>query len=120
MPKFLLDANLSPETVSFMRDLGHDAKRVHEIGLGDADDVTIVEYAAAHNLVIITFDLDFGHLFRLLTPHHVGIVILRLENQTVESVNTAIKRLLGGNVFKDPSNETALILVEETTIRVRS
>lgn len=120
MPKFLLDANLSPETVVFMRDLGYDTKRVHAIGLGNADDVTIVEYAETHNLIIITFDLDFGHLFSLLSPHKVGIIILRLENQTIESTNTAIQRLLNSNVFNEPGNETALIIVEETTIRVRS
>lgn len=119
MPKFLLDANLSPETAIFMSGLGYDAKRVYDIGLGSADDETIAQYATTHNLMIVTFDLDFGHLFKLLAPHEVGIIILRLENQTVESVNAAVQRLLASNLFKEPENERALIIVEEATIRVR-
>ena len=43
--------------------------------------------------MIVTLDLDFGYLYRILSPHKVGIIILRLTNQTVESVNTALGRL---------------------------
>jgi predicted nuclease of predicted toxin-antitoxin system len=38
---------------------GHPVKRVREVGLADADDVIVVDYAIANDLVIVTFDRDF-------------------------------------------------------------
>ena len=120
MLKLLLDANLSPKTAKFLQSLGYEATTVAQFQLGLADDETIVKYAAAHGHIIITFDLDFGYLFRFLFPYEVGIVVLRLENQTVEPANAALKRLLDTRLLDDDINQKALIVVDETTIRVRS
>lgn len=119
MLRFLLDANLSHETAKYLSTLGYEAKTVAHLHLERADDETIVEYAAEHGYILVTLDLDFGYLFRILSPHQVGIIILRLENQTVESVNSALHRLLTTGALDDVKNQKALIVVDEITIRIR-
>lgn len=37
---------------------GHPVRRVRHVGLSDASDAVIAEYALAQNLVIVTFDRD--------------------------------------------------------------
>ena len=119
MVRFLLDANLSHVTEKYLQTLGYEAITVAHLHLESADDETIVEYASEHGYILVTLDLDFGYLFRILSPHQVGIVILRLENQTIESVNSALRRLLDTHVLEDIKNQKALIVVDEATIRVR-
>lgn len=119
MVRFLLDANLSHATADYLTTLGYEAITVAHLHLEHADDETIVEYAAQHGYILVTLDLDFGYLFRILSPHQVGIVILRLENQTIESINDALQRLLTKQVFDDIKNQQALIVVDETAIRIR-
>lgn len=119
MLKFLLDENCSHKTAAYLRTLGHEATTASEEGLGHTDDETIVQHAIKHDWIIVTFDLDFGYLFRILSPHTLGIVVLRLENQTVESANAALGRLLKENILNEEDNQKALIVIDENVIRVR-
>ncbi|MDO8505738.1 MAG: DUF5615 family PIN-like protein [bacterium] len=120
MVRFLLDANLSHATAEYLNTLGYDAITVAHLHLEHADDESIVEYASVNEYILVTLDLDFGYLFRILSPHQVGIIILRLENQTVESVSAALHRLLDTRALDDVKNQKALIVVDEVTIRVRT
>ncbi len=119
MLKFLLDENCSHETAAYLRAFGYDATTAFEEGLKRTDDEVIVQYAITHGCIIVTFDLDFGYLFRMLSPHTLGIIVLRLENQTIASANAALGRLLKGKILDEEENQTALIVVDESTIRVR-
>lgn len=85
MPKLLLDANISPETARFLRSLGFSVKSLIEENLAGITDEQVVTLAEKERRVIITFDLDFGRIYHFKEQGKVGIVVLRLENQTVES-----------------------------------
>jgi len=119
MPKFLLDENLSHETAEFLNSLGYDTKTVAQFRLDGADDEKIAEKAAATNRILITLDLDFGEMYYLGIQKNLGVVVLRLRNQTVESINSALKTLLNSQVLKKKENCCALIVVEEGKIRIR-
>ena len=60
--RFLVDMALSPKTVNFLEDLGHEAIRANELGMAKSKDRKILEYAAANDMVVITADLDFGNI----------------------------------------------------------
>lgn len=117
--KFLLDANLSHETADFLKKIGYQTKTVNQIALGAAEDIDIVNYATRHDYIIITFDLDYGYLFRVLKKYPFGVVVLRLENQTIESANAALKRLISSKVLDDVLNQKSLIVIDENKIRIR-
>jgi predicted nuclease of predicted toxin-antitoxin system len=54
--KFILDAQLPPTLARALRKVGHDVQAVREIGLREAEDSDIWEYAMTHQTAIITKD----------------------------------------------------------------
>ncbi len=58
--KFLVDAQLPPALAHALREAGHNAQPVRELGLREAEDSDIWEYALAHQCAIITKDQDFA------------------------------------------------------------
>jgi predicted nuclease of predicted toxin-antitoxin system len=76
--RFLVDADLPRPTAPMLRDLGHDAVDVRDIGMGSADDERIAEYAQAQKLCLLSGDFGFADI-RLYPPQdYHGIVVLTL------------------------------------------
>jgi predicted nuclease of predicted toxin-antitoxin system len=57
--KLLLDENLSPRLVPRLQSLFPDLTHVRDIGLRQADDRTIWEWARTHDYAVVTTDADF-------------------------------------------------------------
>lgn len=119
MLRFLLNANLSHETAQFLNSCGCDAKTAVQFGLGDAEDTKIAEKAIKEGRILVTFDLDFGEIFYFSEQSNFGVVVLRLRDQTVESVNKTFQWLLNSQIFDDPKIHNTLLIVEEGRIKVR-
>lgn len=75
--RLLLDANLSPKLVLRLRDSGHDAAHVAELGLLAASDEEIFERAATDEWVVVTADTDFSMLLALRAAGRPSVVLLR-------------------------------------------
>ncbi len=60
--KFVVDAQLPPALAAWLREKGHDAVAVREIGLREAGDSAIWSYARAEGAIVVTKDEDFGQL----------------------------------------------------------
>ena len=60
--RLLIDANLSPRVAATLRDAGHEAVHVTDIGMLAASDDAILPHAAAAGQVIVSADTDFGEL----------------------------------------------------------
>lgn len=106
MAKFLLDANLSHETAKFLRHLGFDVQSVSEEGLGGILNVQVARLAYTRKRVLITFDLDFGEMYHF-GKFRGGVIILRLRDQTVESVNKILASFLKSKVLERERNFTS-------------
>ncbi len=120
MLKLLLNANLSHETASFLRNLGFDTSCLLEEGLGAITDEEVVELAKKESRIIITFDLDFGQLYHFREEGKVGVVILRLKDQTVEATNAVLKRFFEDFRGKEAQLQKGLVIVEEDRYRFYS
>lgn len=57
----VIDAQLPPALARRLRELGHEAKHVEDLGLRHADDGHIWNYALVNQAVIITKDEDFAY-----------------------------------------------------------
>lgn len=62
--KFVLDAQLPPALARWLREVGHEAWPVREVGLREAEDEAICEYARRTDAVVLTKDEDFVLLAR--------------------------------------------------------
>lgn len=115
--RFLADAGISPKTVEFLTQLGHEAVHVRTLGLQRAPDVVLVERARADSSVVITFDLDFGDILALGVLDKPSTIIFRLKDQRAESVNQRLSVVLDERPIDLQSG--ALILVEDVRYRLR-
>ncbi|MGB4849262.1 MAG: DUF5615 family PIN-like protein [Saprospiraceae bacterium] len=89
----LFDQNISPRIINHLVNIFPDAKHVRHVGLEDASDTFIFDFARKNNFSIVTFDSDFVDLnvVRGLPPK---IIWLRTGNLTTKSV----AKLLNSNV----------------------
>jgi predicted nuclease of predicted toxin-antitoxin system len=58
--RFVVDAQLPPALARFLKDQGHTAEHVLYLGLNEAEDSAIWDYALRHDAVVITKDEDFS------------------------------------------------------------
>lgn len=106
---FLVDAQLPPALARFLREHGHEAVHVEEVGLRHAGDGLIWQYALAHNAIIVTKDEDFAHRFHQATLAPV-VVWLRVKNVSRKALLEWFEPLL--------PNIVALIKSDERLIEV--
>src|SRR5579872_3054081 len=92
--RFLADAGISPRTVDFLIQLGHEAVHVRTLGLQRAPDVELVDRARAHSSVVLTFDLDFGDILALGVLDKPSVILFRLADERPESVNRHLSTVL--------------------------
>ena len=114
---FVADAGISPRTVEFLREQGHDVVHVRDIGMQRAKDSEILELARSQDRIVLTFDLDFGDLLALGLNDKPSTIIFRLDDETADSVNTNLLTVLAQT--ESELQEGALILVQEFRYRVR-
>jgi predicted nuclease of predicted toxin-antitoxin system len=76
--RFLADAGVSPKTVEFLKQLGHEAVHVRTLGLQRAPDLEIVNRARETSSVVVPFDLDFGEVLSLGVLDQPSVIIFRL------------------------------------------
>jgi predicted nuclease of predicted toxin-antitoxin system len=91
--RFLVDAQLPPALADYLRQLGHEAEHVNEIGSGAATDRAIWTYAKRHAAIIVTKDQDFADLTRLDTSGP-PVVWIRLGNTTRAALLRSLQPLM--------------------------
>lgn len=77
--KLLIDAQLPPRLAEWLRDKGHDAIHVADIGLLSADDLTIWKFARTDRRVLVTKDRDFAD-WAIAAAEGPPVVWLRFGN----------------------------------------
>ncbi|UYY59947.1 DUF5615 family PIN-like protein [Sphingomonas sp. S2-65] len=77
--KFLVDAQLPPALCGWLRERGHEAEHVFEIGMVAASDADIAARAEADGAVLVSKDEDF---VTLRLPDRFAFVWLRCGNAT--------------------------------------
>lgn len=88
--RLLVDANLSPVVAARLREAGHDAIHVYDVGLAQAGDERIVEYALEHDYVIVSADTDFGAILARLDRSKPSFVLLRHVNEMTPEQHAAL------------------------------
>lgn len=77
--RLVVDTQLPPALARLLSGLGHTAEHVADIGLRDADDSPIWDYAVKHEAIIVTKAEDFVHRHRQSRMAPV-VVWLRIGN----------------------------------------
>jgi predicted nuclease of predicted toxin-antitoxin system len=116
--KFLIDNALSSALSQKLRQEGHDAIHVREIGLGSASDPIIFERAASEERVVISADTDFGTLLALRASSKPSFILFRREdNRPLSQFQVLMTNL---PLITSDLEKGAVIVFEEVRIRIRS
>lgn len=86
----LFDQNLSHRLIAALQDLFPGALHVRLLGMAEADDLAIWNYAKTHNLVIVTQDSDYAD-WNKLRGAPPKIVWLRCGNASVDQIHRKIR-----------------------------
>lgn len=106
--KFLADENIPLDVVNILKKDGINIISITEIDLG-LEDEAILKLADKEDMVIITFDKDFGELVFKAKKKSKGIILLQFHPQTVGYIVSVLK-----NVLKLSINFNKSFLVVET------
>jgi predicted nuclease of predicted toxin-antitoxin system len=115
--RFLADAGVSPRTVEFLKQLGHEVVHVRTLGLQRAADADVVARARTDSSVVLTFDLDFGDVLAVGVLDKPSVILFRLADERADSVNRRLATVLAERLAELEAG--ALILVEDSRYRVR-
>ncbi len=116
--KFLLDANISPETAVFLRSFGFDVKSLIEENLSGIDDAAVARIARRKQRIIITFDLDFGELYYFSSQKEFDVIVLRLDDQRVEMTNAVLMGFLKRHHHVFRKRQKSLVILSEHEVRI--
>jgi predicted nuclease of predicted toxin-antitoxin system len=89
--KLLFDQNLSPRLTRLLADIYADSVHVREMGLRDADDSTVWEYAKLNGFAIVSKDSDFQQR-SLLYGSPPKIIWLRVGNCPVSTIESLLRK----------------------------
>ena len=108
--KLLFDENLSPKLVARLTAEFRDSIHVSRVGLDQADDMTVWEFAAASGLMIVTKDADFSEIsLRLGAPPKV--IWLRRGNCNVDDTVAMLHDHVDGiRTFLDDARSAVLVI----------
>ena len=117
--RFLID-EISRSTVNLLRQHGHEAMDVREIGLRGASDADVAAYAQKHQLCLLSGDMGFADIRNYPPGKYSGVVVLHLPAKATSSTILTLlqsllvqTRLLTGLMGNLPSLSAAVSAFEE-------
>ncbi len=117
MMKFLLNMNIPRTFGDRLLSKGFEFRHVAEIGMYDAKDITIIEVAKNNNEIIITNDLDYGHLLAFSGDTFPSVIIFRLQKNQIHIMFNRMFNVWGE--IQEPLQKGSIIILEEYTVRIR-
>ena len=87
---FLVDEQLPPRLAHWLREQGHDARHVIEIGLGGKPDKQVMALSAQMTAVLVTKDADFS----LASNAAVPVLWLRFGNMGTQAMLLRLSHVL--------------------------
>jgi predicted nuclease of predicted toxin-antitoxin system len=89
--KLLFDQNLSIRLCQNLADLFPESSHVRLLGLSEAGDLALWDYAKTNEFAIVSQDADFAEMAVLLRPSP-KIIWLRAGNQSTAAISILLRR----------------------------
>lgn len=116
--RLLLDENLSPQQAGTLREQGHDAIAILEVGLSGVPDEEVRRFAIAENRILLTLDVDFANMLRFPPAGTPGVIRLKVHPPSEAAIRDLIKKTLSR--LGDKPMDGCLAVAHGDMIRIRS
>lgn len=115
--KFLLNMNVPRELGRRLKIEGHEYRHVGDVGMAQASDKIVMEKARESKEVIVTHDLDYGHLLAFSNTPEPSVIIFRFRNTHPDNL---ISRIISTwPEIEIPLHEGAIVVLEDAALRIR-
>ncbi len=114
-PKLLLDENIGKRVYLWLKEKGYDIVSIIEESPG-IEDIKILKRALKENRIVVTLDRDFGRLIFKNSNKHVGVLLLRLKEESAKNIFNTIVRVINQYGEKIKGKFT---VVTESRVRIR-
>ena len=115
--KLLVDMNLSPRWVGVLADAGIEAAHWSMLGANNAPDSEIMAFAAMHDYVVLTLDLDFSAILAATHGEKPSVVQIRAEDVSPDVIGKLVIAAL--RQMASDLQEGALLTVDPSRTRLR-
>ena len=115
--ELLLDQGLPRTSVSHLQKLGISATHVGDVGLADASDAQILDFARRERQVVVTLDADFHALLALSGAASPSVIRIRIEGLRADGLTQLLRNVL--QACTDHLEHGAMVTVTESGIRIR-
>ena len=117
--RFLSDMGISYVVGDWLNKNGHDAIHISLEGLHRLADTAIIEKAILEQRIILTADMDFGHILAFNKNLFVSVIQFRLVDLGPEIIIPNMEIIL--NKFSSELESThAIVTVQEHKIRLKT
>jgi predicted nuclease of predicted toxin-antitoxin system len=115
---FVVDEDMSQSLARLLREAGHDAVHVRDVGLRGAPDVVVLRFAQDRGATLITEDIGFGDLRQYPLGSHAGIILLLIREELPYSFhNRRAMQVIEEEL--EAGLTGCLLVVDATTVRRR-
>ena len=113
-----MDNALSPAVADSLRQGGHDAVHVRDVGLGAAEDEVIFARAATEKRVLLSADTDFGTLLALKRETKPSVILFRRRADRRPAQQAALL-LANLNAIQKSLELGCVAVFDEARVRIR-
>ncbi len=117
MNRILLDQGLPRSAVKILGIRGWDVLHTGDIGLSNASDREIIEYARKEGRIVITLDADFHAILAVENAREPSVIRIRQEGLRGDALAELIEKIWPK--IQSQLETGALATVTEKSIRVR-
>lgn len=116
---FLLNANISRILVAKLYELfGFNVIHVSALSKGSLSDAEVITFAKKQARIIITHDLDYGEIYYLKEKGNIGVIMLRLKDQTSTNVLSKLAAFFTSDQCNYPKLAKSLVIIEDARVRI--
>jgi len=116
LAQILVDENVPISVMEWLKSRGFSVQRVSEAGLRGSRDEDIARYAVRNNMVVLTLDRDFAHLYHNVFRGLLSVVVVRVKPLTPTNIIKALDTTL--RKIRLDQLEKKLTVITERKVRI--
>lgn len=115
--KILVDMNLSPRWVIYLRQFNFASEHWSNVGAHSAPDFEILEYSKAFGYIVLTHDLDFSAILSATKALKPSVIQIRTQVPNPQTVGLLVVKAIEQNAKE--LGQGGLLTIDKKINRIR-